>query len=481
MVEFLSSFWTVLVAVITLLSAGAATAHAVLYKREERAVIGWVGLILLVPLLGSLLYAVLGINRIHRRARRLRPRSAGRIALSESWRQSGQNVAERLDEAGAARLIRLVDRLVHHPPVSGNRIELLENGEAAYPAMWEAIDSAKSTISLMTYIFETDTVGHRFIDALMRAQERGVQVRVLIDGVGARYSRPPARKLLENLGIPVAHFLPSIVPSSLRYSNLRNHRKVLVVDGCLAFTGGMNIRDGHLPSHGPKHPIQDVHARLQGPIVTQLQEVFLEDWQFATGEDLDEDIWTSECQAAGDVVLRAIPDGPDENFDVLRQTLLGAISVAERRVAIVTPYFLPDETVVAALNTAALRGVRVDIVLPEKNNLRLVQWASRPAYPWLLEKGCRIWHSPPPFEHTKLMLVDDYWALIGSGNWDARSLRLNFELNVEAYSNHFAADVRAMINARIERSRSISLAEAEQLPLPLRLRNGIVRLATPYL
>ncbi len=481
MLEFLSEFWALLIAAVTLIAEAAALMHAVLHKREERAVIGWVGLIVLVPLFGPILYALFGVNRIQRRAQRLGHRPAERVAQSSAWRVTGHDAAEQTDAARAEHLVRLVDRIVHHPAVRGNRIELLEGGDAAYPAMWQAMDEAECSITLMSYMFEADAVGRRFVESLVRAHRRGVEVRVLIDDVGARYSRPRARSLLTAAGVPAAHFLPSFLPSSLRYGNLRNHRKSLVVDGRSAFTGGMNIREGHQLSLNPKAPIQDVHALLAGPIVTQIQEVFLEDWQFSTHESLEGGRWIAPIEEAGDTILRAIPDGPDENFDVLRLTLLGAIATAERRIAIVTPYFLPDETLITSLNIAAMRGVRVDILLPEKNNLRLVQWASQPYYALLLERGCRIWHSPPPFDHTKLMLVDDVWALIGSGNWDPRSLRLNFELNVEGYGSEFTSDVRTLVERRLERARLISLAELEQLPLPVRLRNGVARLATPYL
>ncbi len=233
--------------------------------------------------------------------------------------------------------------------------------------------------------------------------------------------------------MPLALFLPRWLPRVTPYANLRNHRKILVVDGRCGFTGGMNIREGHYPEVRPRHPIQDLHFRVEGPVVAHLQEAFAEDWVFCSGELLQGERWFPPLEPAGVSPVRGIADGPDEDFEKLRLTLLGALACARSSVLIVTPYFLPDAGLITALNVTALRGVAVDIVLPERNNLRLVQWASTALLWQVLEQGCWVWLSPPPFDHSKLMVVDGTWALVGSANWDPRSLRLNFEFNLECY------------------------------------------------
>ena len=215
--------------------------------------------------------------------------------------------------------------------------------------------------------------------------------------------------------------------------NLRNHRKVLVVDGVVAFAGGINIRPDHMRSAEPH--TRDVHARFEGPIVTQLVSVFREDWVFATHERL---AWVPAPSMTGAVVARAISDGPDEDLDRARSVLLAAIATARTRIAIATPYFLPDPTISKVLQTAARRGVRVDVVLPAKSNLRLVGWAMDHAIQVGPLRDVTIWRTAPPFDHSKLMVVDDAWCFLGSANWDPRSLRLNFELNVECYDRDLA-------------------------------------------
>jgi cardiolipin synthase len=347
--------------------------------------------------------------------------------------------------------------------------------------MLAAIGEAKTSIALMTYIFDNDTCGQRFADALAAAKERGVEVRVLIDDVGARYTFPSIKHRLRKLGVRCHTFLPTFFPGKLHYSNLRNHRKIMVVDGRIAFTGGMNIREGHLCEEGCKHPIKDLHFHVTGPVVAHLRDTFAADWEFSTGERLEGPIWFPDVPPTGESLCRGISGGPDQQGDNLRMVMLGAIGCARYRIDIITPYFLPELPMIVALNVAAMRGVAVNIILPEKGNLALVQWAATAQLWQVLERGCRIWLTPPPFDHTKVMLVDDAWSLIGSANWDSRSLRLNFEFNVECYDRDLAAELGQLVQARQRAGREITLEEVDARPLWMRLRDGICRLALPYL
>jgi cardiolipin synthase len=220
---------------------------------------------------------------------------------------------------------------------------------------------------------------------------------------------------------------------------------------------------------------------VEGPVVTQLQDAFANDWAFATGEVLDGKIWFPKLKESGNVIARVIIDGPDADFDKLRWTLLAALAEAQTSVQILTPYFLPDNALVTALNLASLRGVRVDIILPGKSNLPYVHWASRAMWWQVLERGCRIWLTPPPFDHSKLMIVDRHWVLLGSANWDARSLRLNFELNVECYNRDLAHDLAAVIEKKLRGARVVTLAEVDARTIPGKLRDAAARLFSPYL
>ena len=475
--------WHILVAGLALLLSILASGHAVLYKRDTRAAIAWVGFIWLVPLAGAALYFVFGVNRLKRQAvfwrsdlERYRAPLTHRECLPAELSHHLPKHTGHLN-----LLARVVGNVVQKPLLPANRIEPLVNGDQAFPAMLEAIHQAQRTISFATYIFDHDEIGLAFTRAFGEARRRGVEVRVLIDAAGTRYSWPPILHALRQEGVKYARFLPLLGLWRLLSVNLRTHRKILVADGHTGFTGGINIRVGHCLERQPAHPVQDIHFRVHGPIVSQLQEVFADDWRFTTGESLRGDSWFPRLEKAGPVLARSIIDGPDEDFEKLRWTILGALSIARHSVRVVTPYFLPDPSVISALNLASMRGVQVDIVLPVQSNLPFVDWASRAIWWQVLEHGCRIWLTPPPFDHSKLMLVDNTWVLLGSANWDARSLRLNFEYNLECYDPELASQLDKLLETKRQGARPITLEEVDARPLPGRLRDGIARLLTPYL
>ena len=471
-------YWPHLAAGFDFLASLLASAHALLHKRDTRAATLWIGFIWLMPAVGPLLYLALGVNRIRRRALLLGVHKTSHGRIPKDLGERHHDGAEHLK-----MLARVVSRVVNRPLTPGNHVQPLVNGDEAFPAMLAAIESAKHTISMVSYIFDNDASGKQFADALGRAVKRGVAVRVLIDAAGTRYSWPPITYKLKHAQVPFAKFLPAslLTPWRVATINLRNHRKILVVDGQTAFTGGMNIRHGNVLADQPGSPVRDLHFRVEGPVVTQLQDAFANDWAFTTGEILDGKIWFPKLQESGSVIARVITDGPDADYDKLRWTLLAALGEAQTSVQILTPYFLPDPALITALNLAALRGVRVDIVLPAKNNLPFVHWASRAMWWQVLERGCRIWLTPPPFDHSKLMIVDGHWVLSGSANWDARSLRLNFELNVECYGREFAHEMAAVLGKKLHGAHEVTLAEADRRSFLTRLRDAIARLFSPYL
>jgi cardiolipin synthase len=483
-VVLIEKFWPHAAAGFDLAACLLASGHALLNKRDNRAATIWIFIIWTLPAAGPLLYLALGVNRIRRHAIKLGVHKTFSRPVPDNLGEPEHDGAEHLKHIAA-----VVSRVAAQPLTTGNRIEPLVNGDEAFPAMLAAIESAKKSVSLCTYIFDNDATGRAFVAALERAVRRGVVVRVLVDSAGTRYSFPPITWKLRAAGIPFAKFLPTSIFTPWRVAtiNLRNHRKSLVIDGTIAFTGGMNIRHGNILQRGAKDApsgrslVQDLHFRVTGPVVEELQEAFANDWSFATGEILAGLDWFPELADTGDVIARAVPDGPDADFENARWTFLAALAEAQHSVQIVTPYFLPDTALVSALNLAALRGVRVDIILPAKNNLPFVHWASRSMWWQVLERGCRIWLTPPPFDHTKLMVVDGHWVLLGSANWDARSLRLNFELNVECYGRGFAGEMGRLVAKKISTGREIKLPEIDARSLPAKLRDAIARLFSPFL
>ncbi len=478
---WLPAWWPFAAGALIALANLVASAHVVTRKRDVRAAIGWVGLIWFAPGLGPLLYAIFGLNRIQRRAGQLH-RERRRLPLSTP---SALSIARTGTSSSVlpelTPLARVGELLSGRPLLRGNKVRVLENGDEAYPAMLEAIGGARRTIALSSYIFGDDAAGKPFVAALAAAVQRGVEVRVLVDGFGARYTWPPVHKALQRAGVPVQRFLPRIHQAGLAFFNLRNHRKILTVDGRVAFTGGMNIQARNIHADRPPRIVRDLHFRVEGPLVGQVQEAFAEDWAFTTREVLDGPGWFPALTEVGTTTARVLTDGPDGDLEVTRTVILAAIASARETIRIVTPYFLPDTGLLGALAVAALRGVRVEIVLPARVNIPVVQWAATAQLWQVLRPGCRVFLTPLPFEHSKVLVVDRKWSLVGSSNWDPRSLRLNFELDVELYCTQCSAALDDVVQARIATAREVTLQDVDRRPLPVKIVHGVARLLSPYL
>jgi cardiolipin synthase A/B len=450
---------TWLVLALSLGCAVFASVHALLTKPDPRSAFGWIVMCWLFPLGGAILYGFFGINRVRARAKQLRGDSPSPPPLG---RQSGA-------DQPADHLMRIGDAVTQWSRMPGNAIEILENGENAFPKMLAAIASAERTVWLATYIFETDPVGQQFIAALAAAAARGVQVRTLIDGLGEWYSWPHA--------VPAHRFLPPrLLPPRLSI-NMRNHRKLLLIDGNVGFLGGMNIGGREVGRPG-KRRMADLHFQVQGPVLKQLGEAFQIDWRFSAGEAL---AVPAEVTIGGGSVCRVITDGPDEDNDKLVFVMVAAVSMAREQLLVMTPYFIPPPELSSALQSAALRGVDVTLVLPERSNLRYVDWACRRWLRPLVERGVKIFLQPPPFAHTKLLVMDGSYAQIGSANLDPRSLRLNFEIALEVYDPQVCQKLNRYIIEARERSKALTTQTLSGLSFAARVRDSACWLLSPYL
>ena len=455
-------------AAIGFAAAAVASLHALHFKRRPQSAFAWIAVCLTLPLFGALLYFLFGVNRVQTRARKL---LTGHPEPDCPTEYVGTPPPQLLP------LARLGSAVSGWPLTAGNSIELLHEAAAIFDAMIGAIERAKEYVYFSSYIFDGGPLGQRFVAALSAAAERGVDVRVLLDGVGEWYSPQRASTLLRGTRVRFARFLPPRLFPPTFTVNLRNHRKILLIDGLEAFTGGINIRDRYLDAAAVR--IIDSHFRLSGPVLAQIETVFLRDWQFATG---DPDIAARRVpNPTGGAMCRVIADGPAARIDRLTALFTGAIGSARRRIAIMTPYFVPPRELISPLLAAALAGVDVAVILPERNNLPYVHWATRHMLWELLERGVSVYYQPPPFVHSKLFYVDDHYAQIGSANFDSRSLRLNFEMNVEVYDRDTVTELAAHFEAIRERSRRVTLAEVDGRPFLTRTTDGIAWLFSPYL
>ena len=480
--EVFAGYWPHIIFAITVVASVLAAVHAAMTKQDVRAAIGWVGIVIFSPLFGALLYFVAGINRIRRE--RVSQQIEEASHAEEDLERYLVSRVEATSGTQFAALKNVGDQISRFGLVGGNTIRLLKGGDETYPAMLEAIRRAKRSVALQSYIFDNDQIGVQIAQALIDAHARGVEVRVLIDSVGSRYSRPPITGLLHRAKVPTALFMTTVFGMRLAYANLRSHRKILIVDGESGLTGGMNIRAGFMRAYGGEQTTHDTHFQVSGPIVRQLMSSFVHDWEFTTGERLTGESWfPAEYVVSPDpgVPLRCVPSGPDRTLGSTHDMILGALSVAQHHVRIQSPYFLPDLPLIAALATAARRGVVVDIVIPGKNNLRLVDAAMSAQLDQLVMAGCRVWRSTGTFDHSKLMTIDGGWSYVGSSNLDPRSLRLNFELDIEVYDKSLAQQISQKIDRLITSAVPVTMVSLRKAPFLRRLRNRVVWLASPYL
>ena len=444
-------------------------AHAALHKQDSWRALWWVTIMITLPGVGLLFYLLFGLEGSPK------PSRLNRAALSLPG-----IIHHDMPSSRPYSPWELSGMIAAVPDVPGNRIEPLCDGDQAYPAMLQAIEQATASITLMTYIFGHDVVGLAFARTLQRACSRGVAVRVLIDGVGERYSWPSMVSTLQHLGITARRY-PGLRPVLLSGFNRRNHRKLLIIDGQTAFSGGLNIRAHHVRALAGDAVHHDIHFRITGPVVTHLQAIFAEDWLFATGERLQGPQWYAHApQQVGTSCCRTLATGPQVQ-EKLKMLLLAAVTQAQKRLWIQTPYFLPDQSLLDQLALAICRGVDVRILIPAKNNLPFVHWASLAQARHVLDVGCQLLLGAGSFNHGKLFLVDDHYAIIGSMNWDARSLRLNGELIIECLDANLNAALSHLWLRNAQHALPLSEEAIRGWPMAVQVRNALARLFMPIL
>lgn len=446
--------------------------HALRHVRDTRASIGWIGFTLIMPITGFILYSMFGVNRVMRRAQKL--------FNNRPWHNRlFNNLTQYYIKGHFYPLAKVVEGFTQRPLLMGNQVDVLNNGDQAYPVMLQAINSAKVCVFLSSYILKSDVTGKVFADALIEAQKRGATVRVLIDGIGSGYFYCPIAKYLKKNGVVVDRFMHSFLPWKMPFINLRTHKKILVVDGKVGFLGGLNIANENMLANNPKHPVSDTHFRITGGIVHELTEAFLQDWFFVTSEDLNKRKFYPTPEVQGDMICRIITAGPDSDLEKIKYTMMQAVSLARKSIRIMTPYFLPDDRFLSLLCLAAVRGVNVEIVIPQQSNQRLVDWARNINNIMPLQHGCKIWLVNPPFNHSKLMVVDRIWSFVGSSNVDMRSLRLNFEINMEIYHKEFSENMDDFIGEY--RHKLLTLDTLHRRLAIAKFRDATTRLLLPYL
>ncbi len=463
-------------AIMHIIVAAIATGHILINKSDVRSAIGWIGLIWLSPFVGAAIYSAFGINRVARRASRINRNPGPSIEFPE---QSTFDTTEL--DVDIRPIADVGSRVTELPLTQGNSVTMLRGGVQAYPEMLSCIANARQNIALATYIFRMDQVGSEFVAALVAARQRGVDVRVLVDGIGSGYFFSPVVRQLLSAGIPTTRFMHDWRPWRMSFVNLRNHKKLIIVDGATGFAGGLNLGSENTWTGTRKREVDDIHFRVDGPVVRQLMISFAEDWHFSTGETLDDRAWWPIAMPSGNVIARGISSGPDEDVGSIETILAAALGQATNRIRIVTPYFLPDERLKSAIILAGLRGVRIELLIPERSDHVGMDWAMRAHLSFFSVERMKCFTTPKPFDHSKLLTVDGKWCAVGSANWDVRSLRLNFEFLLECYDKGTVATIDELIDEKISQAKPLTPACLSARPVITQMRDASARLFLPYL
>jgi len=476
-------------AVLTLVHVGAIVAVLVSEKRQPAATLAWLFALVFLPAVGVVAWLVIGQTSARRVSRAYEAASERVRGLLErrnvpSAMEAGDGTAEQLaEDHGTASLLALGDRLATTPASGGNRVDMLVDGAATYAAIREALDAARDHVHVEFYIFRSDATGRELRDRLVARARDGVEVRVLCDAVGSVGLDDDFWKPLRAAGGEADFFRPASRLLRMRRSHridFRNHRKIVVVDGRVGFTGGINVGREYLGLDPERGEWRDAHVRVEGPAALSLQAAFAEDWIGATDRLLDAERYFPRPATPGDSCVQIVDSGPDRRWSAIEHLYAQAFAVARERIWLTTPYFVPSASIEGGLVAAALRGVDVRVLVPERSDSILVDLASRAYYPNLLRAGVHLYEYGRGFLHAKTMVVDERLATVGSANLDSRSFHLNFELNAFVYAAPFARGCAAQFEHDLAHARAVRDDERDP-PLRKRAVRAAARLMAPLL
>jgi cardiolipin synthase A/B len=444
-------------------------------KKEATSAIAWCLVVFMLPILGTLFFVIFGYQHVHRPLRRKREHR------KQFHARDGDDAAEPGTPPEQKTMAALARRFGASPLIGGNHVQLFHDGTLAFETLLEAIERARHHIHLEYFIIQPDSAGDALFLRLIERARAGVEVRVLYDAMGSRRLKKRHLRRLAEAGIRSSVFLP-LNPLRRRIQiNMRDHRKIAVIDGEVAFTGGLNVGDEYLGLVDRFGYWRDSHLRLEGPAVGALQRIFIEDWDFAAGETLSGTDYLPELSNAGEHAVQVIASGPERDLNGIRELYFAAILQAQKRLWIASPYFVPDGGLRDALCLAAYRGVDVRLLGQHHPDKWIPYFAGRYYWADILAAGGQVYQYTNGMMHSKVILVDDQCASVGSANLDNRSLHLNFEVNCLLYSPELVSELSRAMEVDFERSIELDWPVYQKRPLTGRVIENSCRLLSPLL
>ena len=450
----------------------------------------WLLVVIVLPVVGILLYLVFGVNRRKYKFYKIKEAQKVKKYLSRVdgfYKDHFIEQAMLPDQRDIYRKIpQLISQNCRFLPYPGNKAKLLRNGPATFDAIFAALEKAKKFIHIQYYIFEEGELTDKMMKIFTEKAKAGVEIRLLYDGVGSQSLSNQYLNQLKELGCHESCFLPIANMRPTSTLNYRNHRKILIVDGEIAFTGGINVTDKYIREDaGPLGIWHDMHLQLEGPIVNSLQAVFVTDWNFATQReengDLLKDFYFPKSKEKGDAVAQIVASGPDSDFSSIRQEYFSLITQADDYVYITNSYVIPGEAILTALQTAALSGVDVRLIIPEISDSVIVKWGVRAYFEELLRAGVRIYLYKNNFLHSKTIVADDEVASVGTANFDLRSFEQNFEVNALVYDQSLSKELKAYFLEDLKNCEELQLETFKERPVSDKIREGLAKIFSPIL
>jgi len=480
----LAGIWPIILVVGEFLIQLVLIGFILLRRRPHSAsTLAWIVIILVLPLLGIVGYLLVGEIRLGQRRIKRHRAILGQLGRLRTLRRDAAEVLQPDVPAPFRPLATLAEAVGNNSVVGGNGFQLISNTDLFIESLVEDIDAAEHHCHLLFYIFLNDFSGRRTAAALMRAAARGVSCRLLVDAVGSRtFLRSDLRREMEEAGVRVVEALHAN-PLRMLFArlDLRNHRKIAIIDGVIGYLGSHNIADAQFAIKPRYAPWIDAQVRVEGPVTRDLQRLFIEDWYMDTDESLDEVMSIEPPAVPKGVAMQIMATGPNSYNEALRQLNLTAFHTAREELILTTPYFVPDEATAMALRTAARRGVETTMIFPARNDSPLVAAASRSHYEPLLEAGVRIYEYEKGLLHAKTLTLDRSLALITTANLDRRSFELNFEVSMLVFDSDFASELRFLQTSYLSDSRPVDLATWRRRPWPAKLWQNAAGTLAPLL
>lgn len=482
----MAEFWNIILIALTVLYTlmVIAIVYTVLHERRDPTkAVSWIAVVVALPVVGLVAFLFFGQN--YRKQKIFSRKELKDLSVFEEISERQINTLSRINSSNITSNKDIITLLLNNSKsllTQNNLLSILNNGDSTFSAMISDLKNAQSSIHMEYYIFVNDTLGGEIADILMERAKAGVEVRLIYDDVGSWHLKGSFINKLRKAGVHVQCFMPVVFPWLTSKVNYRNHRKIVVIDGAIGYTGGLNIADRYL--HGTVDGIwRDTHLRIEGFAVHMLQVTFLTDWYFATKELLKSyaKYLPSTVENQGNTALQIVVSGPDSDYEAIMQAYFAAITKATSHIYISTPYFLPNQTILTAIKVAALSGVDVKILLPAKSDSKIVHWASRSYFTELLQAGIKIYLYTKGFNHSKLMTVDSGFSSVGTANMDVRSFEDNFEISAMIYDIEKTREIEVQFLKDITVSHRLTLMRWQKRKHQDNFKESVARLFSPLL